>query len=406
VVLVRRIACLVVALPFATAEAQTATGSWEGVVSGQRVLVTLDSSANGWHGRLFAPSWRADTMQLTGVAVQGDSVVLRLPAQGGAVLRGTLSADGQRVGGIVFAGRDTIGVFRLARAGTAAAARLLAQLERPAPGPRRSYQDPDSARLITSDITRFWDVLARAPADSLEEWLEHEYLAQGTPGVRDFIPGRILSAADLALQVRRRRARYDAVRSSTLRVAEAEPGIRAAFRALKELYPEAVYPDVYFVIGRFNSGGTASANGLLIGAEMYDDPGRLPAIVAHELIHFQQPPTSGPRTLLVQSFREGAANFIGEMISGVHINSEAHRYGHAHERELWKEFKERMRGTDYTGWLYGDPPGERPADMGYFIGYRIAKAYYNKAADKQAALRDIIRGTDIEGIVARSGYDP
>jgi Predicted Zn-dependent protease (DUF2268) len=403
---VRRIACLVIVLPFGAAAAQSATGAWEGVVGGQRVLVTLDSGASGWHGRLFAPSWRADTMQLTAVAVHGDSVVLRLPAHGGAILRGSLSGDRQQAGGIVFAGTDTIGAFRLARAGTPAAARLLAQLDRPPPGPRRSYQDPDSARLITSDITLFWDVLARAPADSLEEWLEREYLARGTPGLRDFIPGRILSAADLALQVRRRRARYDAVRSSTLRVSEAEPGIRAALRALKELYPEAAYPDVYFVIGRFNSGGTASANGLLIGAEMYDDPARLPAIVAHELIHFQQGPLSGPRTLLAQSFREGAANFVGEMISGVHINSEAHRYGKAHERELWKEFKERMRGTDYTGWLYGDPPGERPADMGYFVGYRIAQAYYDKAADKRAALRDIIRGTDVEGIVARSGYDP
>ncbi len=44
-------------------------------------------------------------------------------------------------------------------------------------------------------------------------------------------------------------------------VAKAEPAIREAFRKLKDLYPEAVFPDVYFVIGRFNSGGTASRHG-------------------------------------------------------------------------------------------------------------------------------------------------
>jgi uncharacterized protein YjaZ len=139
---------------------------------------------------------------------------------------------------------------------------------------------------------------------------------------------------------------------------------------------------------------------------MYPDPSRLPAIVAHELIHFQQAPTPGQRTLLEQSFREGAANFVSEMIAGVHINTEAQHYGLAHEHELWLEFKEKMSGTNYSGWLYGDPPGERPADLGYFVGYRIAQAYYARSADKTAALRDIIRGLDASTVLARSGYNP
>jgi hypothetical protein len=392
------------------AGAQGAAAVWEGIAVGERVTVTLDSGATGWRGTLLAPGWRPAPMSFIEVTVSRDSVTLALPAEGnGAILRGALSADHLRLGGLIIAGADTAGPFRLARSGTPAAAELLAQLVRPAaPGPRREYHDPDSARLITSDITLFWDVLSRASAhpDSLETLLMREYLGRGTPGLRDFIPGRILSAADLAFQIRRSSGRYEAARAPSLRVAEAEPGIRAAFRALKNLYADAVFPDVYFVIGRFNSGGTASSNGLLIGAEMYDDPAGLPAIVAHELIHFQQVPSSGPRTLLMQSFREGAPNFVGEMIAGVHINTDAHRYGLAHERELWAEFKERMSGTSYAGWMYGDPPGERPADLGYFVGYRIAQAYYARAADKRAALRAIIRAMDVDTILAKSGYDP
>jgi hypothetical protein len=225
-------------------------------------------------------------------------------------------------------------------------------------------------------------------------------------GLRDFIPNRILSASALATHYRRVRARYDSVRSSTERVGEAEPAIRKAFHEFKRIYPGAVFPDVYFVIGRFNSGGTASRNGLLIGAEMYRDPLRLPSIVAHELIHFQQVGLAVQPTLLVQSFREGSADFVGEMIAGVHINNRAHAYGLAHERELWDEFKAAMTGRSYAGWMYGDPPGERPADLGYFIGYRIAQSYYSSAADKSAALRDIVRGADVEAILAKSGYAP
>jgi hypothetical protein len=390
------------------ARAQSVAGTWEGLAGGGRLSVTLDSSAAGWRGSLFAPGFHADTIRLTAVIVGRDSVEMRLPAEFmGAVLRGALSPDRRRLGGYAIVSNDSSGAFRLARSGTQEAAQLLGLSAAATAGspPRRPHADPDSARLITSDITLFWDVFSRATPDSLEALLQREYLDRGTPGLRDFIPGRIQSAADLALRVTRSRQRYESRREATLRVAEAEPGIRAAYRSLKTIYPDAVYPDVYFLIGRFNSGGTASPNGLLIGAEMFSDPARLPAIVAHELIHFQQV-RGGSRTLLAQSFVEGAADLVGEMISGVHINSTAHQYGRAHERELWPEFKEKMGGTSYTGWMYGDPPGERPADLGYFIGYRIAQAYYNSATDKPSALRDIIRSADVEAILAKSGYQP
>jgi uncharacterized protein YjaZ len=78
----------------------------------------------------------------------------------------------------------------------------------------------------------------------------------------------------------------------------------------------------------------------------------------------------------------------------------------AHEHELWIEFEQRMHGTDVSGWLYGKPPGERPADLGYFIGYRIASAYYAKAGDKMRALAEIIGVTDVDALLVASGYSP
>ncbi len=271
---------------------------------------------------------------------------------------------------------------------------------------RASHADPDSARLVTSDVALFWKAVDRAGPDSLEWALQHEYIEKASIGVHDFIPGRILSAKELAKQFRASRDRYEASRASSSRVGEATPAIRAAFRKLKELYAPAVFPDVYFVIGRFNSGGTSSDHGLLIGAEMYDDPSKLPGIVSHELIHFQQAPHLRA-TLLNQSFAEGSADFVGEMISGANINGgDQFQYDLAHEHELWTEFSVRMDGTDYTGWLYGKPPGERPADIGYFIGYRVASAYFTKASDKRKALADIIRGENVKALLAASGYNP
>lgn len=127
---------------------------------------------------------------------------------------------------------------------------LVAQTRQPADA-------PEGARLVMSDVVRFWDVFDRSssPAE-LVRLLESDYLQTGTDALRDFIPHRILGADSLAALVTRQRSRYEAARARSLDVVAMERAIRAPWFALEYLYPQAVYPDVYFVIGRFNSGGT------------------------------------------------------------------------------------------------------------------------------------------------------
>lgn len=398
-------------------------GRWEGVarVPGQgalRVVIALDSSSTGWNGTLTVPSQSSRPFKFESIARAQDSLILQLPAAASnGVLRVALSPDGRQLRGAVIAQGE--GTVVAARAGTTDAAALVApvirveqsrdvanRLAKSVPPAKPPTPNPDSARLVTTDIQLFWRALDRAPADSLADYLQREYLDKASVGVRDFIAGRILSAEDLATYVHTRRATYDSVRAANLDVTRAEADIRNAFRRLKELYPPAVFPDVYFVIGRFNSGGTSTDHGLLIGAEMYRDPASLPGIVSHELIHFQQRYPSGP--LLEHSFMEGSADFVGELISGRQINNDAHKYGIAHEGELWKEFSARFDDKNYFPWMYGRPTDGRPNDLGYFIGYRIAQAYYNKATDKKQAIREIITARDgrVRELLAMSGYAP
>src|SRR5690606_27759178 len=99
-----------------------------------------------------------------------------------------------------------------------------------------------------------------------------------------------------------------------------EQVIRDVFHSMKRILPEAVFPDVHFVIGRLNTGGTTSARGLLIGAEMYRSHEGIPQIIAHELAHYQQKSIlPGQRTLLAQSIMEGSADFVAELVTGRHI---------------------------------------------------------------------------------------
>jgi hypothetical protein len=52
-------------------------------------------------------------------------------------------------------------------------------------------------------------------------------------------------------------------------------------------------------------------------------------------------------------------------------------------------------------WLYnGVGTTEKPGDLGYWVGYRIAKCYHANAADETAAVRALIELKDPQEILA------
>ena len=339
--------------------------------------------------------------------------------------------------------------------------------------------NPDSARLITRDISNFWRAIDRAggkDSAALVAALRDDYLAHPSAGLFDWIVNRLIdqnavgqklqgrgidralatrgmsaaagsperamfdtivmpamlenAATNLARVYLARPKYYDAVRKNTVAVDTSRAitdSIRAAFRRLAAIYPDARFGDVYFLIGRMTSGGTTGKTELLIGTEMFgrDDAtpidelpawhravtGRikdLPQIVAHEMMHTLQGPRTGRETLLSSALGEGSADFLSELISGKHIINPAYAYGDAHEKALWTEFQAAMDSTKTSDWLYqGDraPPG-RPADLGYWMGYKISKAYYEHASDKRAAVKDILLFRDARAFLAASGYSP
>jgi len=131
----------------------------------------------------------------------------------------------------------------------------------------------------------------------------------------------------------------------------------------------------------------------------------LPAIVAHESCHYNQ---SLPRqvTVLEKSIQEGSCDLISEIISGGNINSAQKIYGDAREAELWKEFAADMSTTNIRNWMYnGVTAKDKPGDLGYYIGYKISQAYYQKASDKKQAIRDILNIKDFQRFYEASGYN-
>jgi hypothetical protein len=308
--------------------------------------------------------------------------------------------------------------------------------------------DPKKAKFVTSDVDNFWRAFDLAGKETDEARkiaiYQAEYLDKGSVGLQDFLRLRIKSAKDLVGTVEKLRGFYGSVRASTLRVKELEKKMRKAFAKFKKIYADAVFPDVYFVIGITNTGGTASKNGLLIGTELYGLTAntqrdeflplfrarvakeesdekvralterllnimlkpveRLPAIVAHESCHFNQKYASLD-TLLAKAVQEGACDFIAERAAGETINPQQKIYGDRNEAALWKEFETQMAGKDYSNWMYnGFSAVERPPDLGYYVGYKISLAYYKQARDKKQAIKDILETKDFPALYEKSGY--
>lgn len=303
-------------------------------------------------------------------------------------------------------------------------ARIVAQAQPDKDEGRPVSQNPEDARLVTSDIVNFWRAYDQATPENDLIVFRNQYLRKGSYGLQQFTRMRIGSVCNLVDVIGKHPKYYASIRESTLKVESMKDAIRAGFRKLKDLYPAAVFPDVYFMIGAMNSGGTTTGKGLLIGTEMYGLTKQAPAeefsdwhkavlkpieaiphIVAHELIHYEQKYSPGNRTLLGQAINEGSADFIAEMISGGNINDHLHSYGNPRERELWLEFQPEMNGKDFSKWLYqGDKAKDRPADLGYYMGYKICEAYYNQAADKKQAIKDILEIKDFNQFLTASRY--
>ncbi len=286
-------------------------------------------------------------------------------------------------------------------------------------------KDPNAARIVTSDIELFWKAFDKATPENDLIIFRDEYLKKGSIGLQEFTRIRIGSPCGLTDTINKSGDYYVALRPQTTKIDSYKPQMQKSFRKLQEIYPEAVFPDVYFLIGRMNSAGTLTDKGLLIGVDMFgktdekslenlsdwhkavvSNIGRLPYIVAHELIHYQQKLSPTDQSLLARSIGEGSADFIGELISGGQINPHLHKYGNPLERELWQEFKKEMNGTDAGNWLYqGEKATDRPADLGYYMGYKIAESFYKNAADKKKAVKDILEIKDFQKFLQESGYE-
>lgn len=280
--------------------------------------------------------------------------------------------------------------------------------------------DPSAAEFLFEDLERFVAATEKISAgENAAVVLQRDYLDRASPGFVMFIEKYDLTVERLVTAMDKHPEKYAAMAANIEALKSQTGAFRQAYAEIKRIMPDAVFPPTYFVVAAYRGIGSGSIEGPLISIEK-DTPESirtdLAATVVHEMIHMQQLAAlaeayfnifnGSERTLLALSIREGIAAYFSVIITGgsVYKNS-AREYLLAHEDELWAAFQEEMLTGETGDWLWRRPKNpEQPQDVGYAMGARITEHYYENAADKTQAVRELLGVTDYPALLERSGY--
>lgn len=273
------------------------------------------------------------------------------------------------------------------------------------------------AALDTADVELFYRLYDETGGRPSAEQLQARYIDAGSPGLRVFFDARRTTAARLAEAVATRPEIYQKARACASTLPRVKGRVDEALARFTALYPQARMPSVTVAVGRGKPIAIGSpVTGVQVGLEAlcaadFIDPdaeSRFVGVLVHEYAHAQQNPLLTEKekpTVLEAALVEGGAEFVTELMIGrpAYVYFEPLTKGR--EREIETAFAADLDKTDLSAWFYNSTP-EKSADLGYWAGYRIAKAYYARAKDKRAALRDILVVSDAHAFLAASGWTP
>jgi len=292
----------------------------------------------------------------------------------------------------------------------------------------------------TSDINRFWGTYDTITAltDSAEIYrvFNEMYLDKASEGFKEIMKtcGDIRTPEYFIEHFELYPNFWESCRSSTLNIKKKKNKIDSVFKKFLDVFPNFKPPKVCIFMGTFSTVGQATNGWIVLGGEFvsynsffvveefnsknkqsweyqqvwngfsFMKTSDISLIVAHETVHILQ--KKKPRgNVLENCIYEGVAEFVSEKISGIRNQTLYTSYGEEHERELWSEFLQDKNNQDISRWLYeGSNSGERPKDLGYYIGYKICESYFLSHTDSIKALQNMISISDYNEFFETSGY--
>jgi hypothetical protein len=272
-------------------------------------------------------------------------------------------------------------------------------------------------QIHTEDVDRFYRIYDAAGGHPTAEQLQRDYIDAGSEGLKHLARLRNVTGARIAETLSKRPELYSGARRCMAVLPRIRERVDVALRELMRLYPQARTPPITIAVSRGKPVGVGSpVTGLQIGLEAlcateWMNPNvedRFVHVIAHEYGHVQQAAALVDKerpTVLERALSEGGADLVAELISGKTGYSHFGALTQGREREIETAFAADIDKTDLAQWA-DNSTAETPRELGNWVGYRIVKAYYLRASDKQQALREILELTDAKAFLAKSGWRP
>jgi hypothetical protein len=289
-------------------------------------------------------------------------------------------------------------------------------------------------KVFTSDIDNFWvayDSIQQTKDLSRQiQFINELYISKGTKGLRAFMKARNYNDTLWVKLINKLPKFWQSIRPNTLNVKNKVEEIEKAITHLKKLYPNLKEAEIYFTIGGLRSGGTVKNNMVLVGCEIAtgdkttdvseftnswlknvfreQSVNNIVSLNTHEYVHTQQK-GNDKVPLLSQCIREGSCDFIAELAIQSPLSTKYLLYGKAHADSVKQQFKNEMFLMEFSNWLYNGSQKGESADLGYYVGYEICKAYYKQSRNKSKAIKEIIEldyanEKEVEDFLDKSGY--
>jgi len=269
--------------------------------------------------------------------------------------------------------------------------------------------------IISDDITHFWEAYdaINSTDDTLVqlEFLQTLFLDKASHGQQKMIEARRYTATEYLESIKTRALFWNSIRPNTENLEEYNKQLKAGVDKLAAVYPSLKMSKIYYTMGNFRSPGTGMDSIVLIGAEYalgdstintselpehvqkyykINPVDRLEFLTVHEYIHTQQ--KAMVHDLLPLTLYEGIAEFMAILATGQKSPSKAFEVGASNGERVKHRFEQDlfMPNTIFS-WLWNSSENEfQTNDMSYFVGSKIASLYYDKATDKEQAIKKLI----------------
>ncbi len=255
--------------------------------------------------------------------------------------------------------------------------------------------------VFKTDLDNFWtmrdSIMATSDTARQMDIVKRLYIARASDGLKAFMRNKDNPAAKWLGLIKTRPLFWDSLNMKMPQINAALPKLEMQVGRFQKLYPELKPAQTYFLIGLLQQGGTIRGNLSLLCVDVilkdqtiHGD--QLVRMGIHEYVHTQQKrPDFQKINVLTSSIREGACDLVAQLVTGIRPKTPYMAFGPKHEKEVWAAFEKEMYTQNNDNWVStGYNPKLLAPDLGYFVGYQVCKAYYDKAADKKIALKEII----------------